>query len=910
MSVTDLFCAGDRRRKDVRSAPLFGLDFVEVTDADQRRLEVFFLGRAPRELAMANVRITGGRRIRNVRVVSARVHRQKDPTLDDYLEVEVSQAGDASEYVLSLVKLDDQGRQTDAPMDGFDPHFASVGFTFKAGCPTDLDCRTPQVCPPPPQAAPDINYLAKDYASFRQLLLDRLALTMPQWRERHVPDIGIMLVELLAYVGDGLSYYQDAVATEAYLGTARQRISVRRHARLVSYQMHEGSNTRAWITIAADTDGPLDARQIFFTTPLPGSEDRHVAQVEDLERIPASSYHVFEPLVRDPGAPISIYRAHNEIFFYTWGECACCLPRGATAATLLDAWVPVSNPDQNQGPAAPAKAAAAAAARDDGDGPPGTRRALRLAVDDVLIFEEVLGPATGNPADADPMHRQAVRLTKVTLSADPLYHPYGADYGQPVVEIEWCAEDALTFPLCLSANMPPPDCDCRDHISVARGNVILVDHGRTTHETPLGTVPVGSTTDHCACGCEPPHTDTTPAPFCPELSGRPLTHAQPLPPCGCAGRLLVQDPRQALPEVTLTGTWQTPHGDVVTTWTPVPDLLESGPNDPHFVVEADDEGHAHLRFGDGDLGQMPAAGTVFGATYRVGNGSAGQLGAEAISTIVFRETTGNAGTLIPRNPLPTVGGIDPEAVEEVKAFAPQAFRTTLARAVIADDYATIAADNDRRFAERSALPDRPGLSPNVCPAAPFQLLQGAKATLRWTGAGYQVFVAIDPLGTEEADAALLTEIEAYLERYRRIGHDVAVKQAQYVGLDLALHVCVRPEYLRGHVKAALLDVFSNRTLPDGTRGLFHPDNLTFGEGIYASRLIAAAQAVTGVQFIELTRLARFEIGAPSPGGSSTPGDGVPAHGVLALGPFEIARLDNDPNAPENGRLTLDVGGGR
>ena len=56
-----------------------------------------------------------------------------------------------------------------------------------------------------------------------------------------------------------------------------------------------------------------------------------------------------------------------------------------------------------------------------------------------------------------------------------------------------------------------------------------------------------------------------------------------------------------------------------------------------------------------------------------------------------------------------------------------------------------------------------------------------------------MFVAIDPLGTEEANAALLSEIDAYLDRYRRIGHDVAVKQAHYVGLDLAMHVCVRPE---------------------------------------------------------------------------------------------------------------------
>ncbi len=104
---------------------------------------------------------------------------------------------------------------------------------------------------------PEINYLAKDYGTFRQLMLDRLALIMPDWRERHVPDLNITLVELLAYVGDYLSYYQDAVATEAYLDTARQRISVRRHARLVDYRLHEGVNAR--LGDGGDGGGPRTA---------------------------------------------------------------------------------------------------------------------------------------------------------------------------------------------------------------------------------------------------------------------------------------------------------------------------------------------------------------------------------------------------------------------------------------------------------------------------------------------------------------------------------------------------------------------------------------------------------------------------------------------------------------------------
>src|SRR5262249_14051123 len=282
------------------------------------------------------------------------------------------------------------------------------------------------------------NYLAKDYASFRQLILDRLALTMPNWQETHVPDLGITLVELLAYVGDYLSYFQDAVATEAYLGTARQRISMRRHARLVDYRMHEGCNARAWIVVNVGPASPGSAATqttatlpsfgkgppppYFFTTAFPGARSGHRQQWSDFVKAPPGSCDIFEPLTADPSQPIVLRAAHNEIRFYTWGDCACCLPKGATSATLLDGWV-----------------------ADEGDS---RRRALSLRPNDVLVFEEVIGPHTGNPADADPTHRQAVRLTRVTPDVDPLYDRDAG--GWPVLRIEWCSEDALAFPLCLS----------------------------------------------------------------------------------------------------------------------------------------------------------------------------------------------------------------------------------------------------------------------------------------------------------------------------------------------------------------------------------------------------------------------------------------------------------------------------
>jgi len=161
-------------------------------------------------------------------------------------------------------------------------------------------------------------------------------------------------------------------------------------------------------------------------------------------------------------------------------------------------------------------------------------------------------------------------------------------------------------------------------------------------------------------------------------------------------------------------------------------------------------------------------------------------------------------------------------------------------------------------------------------------------------------VAIDPLGTDEADQILLDEVAANLEPFRRIGHDLKVVSARYVPLDIVMTVCVQPHILRGHVKAALLDVFSNRILANGKPGFFHPDNLTFGQGIAMSKLVAMAQAVSGVRSVEVTTLQRL----------FDPSVGEQGQEFLFIGPTEIAQLDNDPSFPEHGKIKFKMEGGR
>ena len=147
---------------------------------------------------------------------------------------------------------------------------------------------------------------------------------------------------------------------------------------------------------------------------------------------------------------------------------------------------------------------------------------------------------------------------------------------------------------------------------------------------------------------------------------------------------------------------------------------------------------------------------------------------------------------------------------------------------------------------------------------------------------------------------MLAEVDAYLAPYGRIGYDLTVTGAAYAALDLGLSICVKPLYLRAQVQALLRQRLGTGLLPDGSLALFNPDRLTFGQAVYLSPIIAAAQTIPGVMEVQVTRLDRLVPGRAPPTASP---DSVPATGMLLLAPNEIARLDQDPNHPENGRLT-------
>jgi hypothetical protein len=556
-------CCNTNRKAAVLGNPtLNGLDFLEVLDLEaiplglprQQTLVLHCLKAVPATITTDNILITGGESITGITAAwvatpstllnplpfAPPVPLTSEATayfagLEDasnVLIVGTSEAGDFSTYTLQLVNDASTAPQDifdlSAALAGFDPQLTEVCFSFKIECGPDFDCQPNNAsCPPDLPTPPPINYLAKDYGSFRTILLDRMNQLLPNWGATSEADFGIALAELVAYVGDRLSYFQDAVATEAYIETARRRISLRRHALLVDYHVHDGCNARAWIVVSVNSNPGtpvfLDRTLTRFYTFAPGMPSSLAVGANNEEAALIAGVQVFEPI-----SDALLFAENAQMNFYTWGDSNCCLPTGATEATLIGTF---------------------------GNLEPG----------DVLIFEEVKGPLTGNPADADIRHRCAVRLTAVLAKdssgnplIDPLFDVKGiaitsaAQTPQPITEIQWMPEDALPFPVCISSQYLDENSDEQTvtNVSIALGNIVLADHGLTLTGKSLGSVPAPSiyypnTSDRCTPAAATP----VPARYNPLIPDSPLTQVIPVAVVALAG---AGNPVTASP-VPLTG---------------------------------------------------------------------------------------------------------------------------------------------------------------------------------------------------------------------------------------------------------------------------------------------------------------------------------------------------------------------
>jgi hypothetical protein len=525
---------------------------------------------------------------------------------------------------------------------------------------------------------------------------------------------------------------------------------------------------------------------------------------------------VFETL-----APVTLDPRHNEMRLFTWGNENCCLPREAPSAVLVG--------------------------RFDG-----------LKAGDYLLFEDDRG------------HRDVVRLVAdaEALTAGALTSPPLAT-ADPLTLVRWSEATPLGHEYCLGeAATSPPSPQTR-----VRGNLVVATHGETIRETLQGPGPAAVTAGSSGPSERRRRLRLGTAPLA-HLDARTRGLAAPLPEASAIQTAEAATSFTARPPKSTSTLGVEVDGEP---WDERESLLGSRPDDRVFRVEIDDQGAATIVFGDDVFGQRLPLTAMVTATYRVGGGAAGNVGAGTLTRPLPLDTP-LPWLVSVTNPIAASGGRDLESRDHARRVGPATFQRPLV-AVTADDYQAAA----------QAFTDARGRAP----------VQRATAAFRWTGSWLTVRLAVDPLNSDALAPALSRALREHLETARLTGYDLAVAGAVYVPIDLTVEFCVTRAGRASDVEQALQQALSSRPLPGGRTGFFHPDNFSFGDHLYVSRVFAAVMAVPGIESAQITRLARQH--APEPERETVRNL---RQGFLAIAPGEIVRLDNDRNFPEHGTLTI------
>lgn len=770
-----------------------------------------------------------------VEIVSVGWRRVRGPSGSrECLEIAVAEPGDFSIHRLTI---------DSALLDSF---FNGRAFSFKQGCPSLFDCRDD--CDPGAIEWVDtpVDYLARDFWSLRRALLDFTADRYPKWGERIEADQAMMLMEIMAALGDEFAYQQDRIARELTLDTATQRRSRSAQSRLVDYFPDPGNAATAElaVTVRAGQNGQ---------EALPGM--RAWALVEGRPPTPFS--------VRPDRKPEDArqrwhHEAWNALPVHQPDGAIACLPKGTTHAFLA-----TDAPLAGQLPG--------------GSGlTPEQYWAGRR-----LILRQI-------PSDpSEPVLAFAVTLTGVTKLVDNLVNP-----AVNLTRIEWA--DPLPFPIPYEnaialANIVP----------VIAGDEI-VEHFRIGSDAALlARYPGMSFTDQAKMIALPRAIERQ-GPIDIDANAydrilrygllasetRGLGWSGARDPLGI-GTDSEQAPQITVREVSAPAFGNLPNAD----WAWSRDLLGDDLDSQSFTLEegmwrtvvrhqlpfgelafgdyAGNDGWT-IRFGDGAFGRHPDDGSVVEVRYLTAPGAAANLAPDSVTHLNPPPGT-PAGSIFPyasavTNPLPIGDGRDEEAVEDIRINAPETWRARPLRAVRPEDYAIIA--------------ERLGW------------VQRARAVTAWTGSWSTDFVAADPLGGVGYEPEERDQLEHVVDCIRLATRDARVLDPDYLDIDLQVSVCVAPDSYIGNTVEAVRDALASP-------GFFHPDNFNFGGPLRRSAIEAAVQAVPGVKGVDQIRV---RVRRRHEWQDFTMAEIKPAAG-------QIIRLENDPLHPSRGSLRVSGHGG-
>jgi hypothetical protein len=494
------------------------------------------------------------------------------------------------------------------------------------------------VAPPPDE--PAIDYLARDYDSFRHVLMASMMQRVPGWQPTSEADLDQVLIDLIAADADELADYQDRVMNEAYFATARKRVSLARYARLMDYFIHEGNQASTWLAVQVQMDHTLPA-QVGAWTGDDWRDDRAIIFASEAEQ--------------------ACFAGLNQLDIYGWDEAVSAIEAGSTEADLTTNLAGMSQVQAD-------------ALRDAFLATDATGQAL---VGHILIQQD-LNPETGTVNGRDPDARQIMQLlplggpvARAESMKDPRPDPV-TSADRWFVRVRWVAGDALTR--CYATQTR---CDGTLVTGVSRfyGNLVRVTHGRphvTTFSAPntiLAVPDESSFVSSDAAEYEPLQRqvgpEKKPSGTALRLTKLPLAFRNTTP----GGDM----PTQSTLLVTVAG--------IAEPWEEQSDLIESDGSAQHFVVETDEFGVSQIRFGDGVNGATLPGNAVVTCAYRLGQGESGNVGADQLVHI------DDAAVTAVWNPLDVIDGRSPQPPQEILRAVPEAYRRRQKRAVTLADYA-------------------------------------------------------------------------------------------------------------------------------------------------------------------------------------------------------------------------------
>lgn len=495
------------------------------------------------------VRLRGGAAAGQVRVVQVIAG-----AAPNQLRLQINPIGDYSTYTLAV------------NFAGIDPLLAEIDFKFRPAC-FNLNCAADESFPAS-VTTPDIDYLAKDFDSFKHTLITAMQQRVPDWLPTSEVDMDQVLIDLIAADADELSDYQDRTVNEAFLATARKRVSLARHARLMDYHIHQGNQASSWLAVQVQAAINIPARTGVWTS-------EHW-QDKTSQAFITKNAVACSPLL-------------NAVQLYNWGGSLTALDAGCTSADIaLPAPLnPANETDANN-----------------------LRDLLNSIAARPFLIQQHLNPETGTALGKDPTARQLLELTG---TAQSVFDPMGGIAGEWFVRIFWRDADRLTrrYCFCTQCNTSLP----LYNVSLFHGNLVEISHGRP-HRTIFRApnTPLAVSTPYNFLYGDEAHIELTPWGALARLPHTSLAYLATEPDG-------ITPVRTSL-AVNVNG--------FATPWREQSDLIESTSDAQHFIVETDEYRNSYIRFGNGKNGRTLPADTFITCDYQTGVGIDGNVGADTV----------------------------------------------------------------------------------------------------------------------------------------------------------------------------------------------------------------------------------------------------------------------------------------